>query len=356
MKRKVVLGLLVGCLLLTGCTGKETSKNAADKDNQQTQEGAKSEKAETTNEGNSDGLTVDESMVMDMENETMNIEIMNFDIADTDLKVGNSSANLSSGGYVCETSKGVYFVDENRNLVLSKGGSESVVQKDVKGGINFYNNDLYFINAQNDNLMVMKGGTKKPEVVIKKSVHSAMVCKDGVYYNDSNHKIYFKDWNSEEGEQIISSLSDYFSYYKGNIFYSSQGNENAMSVMSYNTQTKKSEEAVNKGMNPVVYDNILHFQGDDLCTHKVNIDTIGGEMELEYYSACYTTVGKEKFFYEGGEVFKLDKYGQKESIYKGDTAEIKGISAGDGILYIKAFDCGKDVVKRYNVKSGKMVK
>ncbi|MCQ2519386.1 MAG: DUF5050 domain-containing protein [Lachnospiraceae bacterium] len=264
MKKRILCTVLVGVMLLSGCSQTVAPEVASETEAIETE--VTENIRETTEEFTEKSEETDELPLEESE-ETAEPEVIH---VDTD-KRGNSVGNLINSGFTCPSDNG--FVFYNRYM-MSVGEysrendfSEYIYPSNLFS-INVYDGFLYGISYVNgtDTVIIKQNLKNKECEILRENAYEISIVNDVLYFTDESWKLYSRPLDSSEETCIIPDKSYQPCVYKDKVYYinGADGNKIYECDLTGDYFKKLSEDNVS---NLIVYKDYIYF--------SVNTDGIG---------------------------------------------------------------------------------
>ena len=270
-----------------------------------------------------------------------------------DMVYGNDSAHYSHGGMVCEADGELFFVDVNKDLVRVHDKDESVIAQNVAGGLNIYQDRVYYISEEDQTAYsaTFSGEDKTP--VIEDSVYSLLVCDQGMVYTDYDNHLYLMDLDGNL-LQISDKTCLWGNYYGQWLLYAEIGEAKSCPVKAFGFKEHKDVTLLDYGLYPVVYDSKLLYQGQDGMVAEMNLKNGESKVVTNDWGQNIVLI-KDTLFYTNGDcIYKKSGDADSEIIYENKDAVIESMWECREWLIFTERD-SDTVWKGYDLESGEIV-
>lgn len=359
MKKKTLkyVLLIVVSVFLAGCKGDDTL-------NPEQKSGTETE-SEKTAVRDTEGKRETESST---ETETAETEPF-AGLAKEEMQLGTSPVNYSQGGYICTDGARTIRVDAAGQLVLEEGDSREIIGQNVYGGLNIYEDRIYYIDDESRYLYSMKMNGSDVVEEISDAVWSLLVCEKGMLYTDKQNKSHYR--NREKQDVLISDKQCiWWNIYGDWAIYAELGEESGCPVMAYHLDGDEKVQILEYGFFPVVYDEDIYYQDSTgevsrmkLTTGEIQkVASVWGQSMLLIDSVLYFT-DYDKIY--AAEIASLDEGVMPEVTvaYERSDVQVGGIQLekfwenNGAIVFSETMSEGgsrKTTLKQYDPKTGEV--
>lgn len=327
--KSIVYVALLG-LLLSGCQNSTAQQEANEKGAEYEQtEGEREEHAMSKEDTGSD-----ETEFHGMSKEDIGSDETEFHgMEKEEMTYGNESARYCQGGMVCITENGVLSVDADGKLVLSQNETKRELSQNVAGGLNFYDNKIFYISAENQNVYAVTLSGENKEEWICEQVLSLLVCDEGLIYTDQNNHLYMQYWEHET-YQISDKNCLWGNYYGKWIIYAELGGDKGCPVKAFHLETKEDVVLLQYGFFPTVYEDELFFQTSGGNVEKINLKTGECMSIAEEWGQKFVLIGEKLYFTDGEKLYEKAQEEEPEIVYETEDAVIEKMWEEEGHLVL----------------------
>ena len=276
--------LIVLAVFLAGCKGDDTLK-PEQKSGTET-ESEKMTETDTGGKGGSDSST---------ETEIAGTEQFE-GLEKEEMLLGTSPVNYSQGGYICTDGERTIRVDAAGQLVMEQGDSKEIIGQNIYGGLNIYEDRIYYIDNENRFIYSMKMDGSDVVEEISDAVWSLLVCEKGMLYTDKQNKPHYRNW--EKSDLIISDKKCiWWNIYGTWAIYAELGDTSGCPVIAYHLDGDEKIQILEYGFFPVVYGEDIYYQDSmgevsrmKLTTGEIQkVSSVWGQAMLLIDSVLYFT-------------------------------------------------------------------
>lgn len=224
-----------------------------------------------------------------------------------EMLLGTKPVNYSQGGHICTDEERTIRLDAGGQLILEQGDSKEIIGQNIYGGLNIYEDRIYYIDNETRFIYSMKMDGSDIKEEIQEEVWSLLVCDRGMLYTDIENKPHYRSW--EKPEVLISDQKCiWWNIYGTWAIYAELGDASGCPVIAYNLDRKEKIQILEYGFFPVVYEEHIYYQDDlgevsrmKLSTGEVQkISSVWGQGMLLIDSVLYFTDSKKLYAVEIG--------------------------------------------------------
>lgn len=326
--KSIVYVALLG-LLLSGCQNSTAQQEANEKGAEYEQtEGEREEHAMSEEDTGSEPVEQAKS-----EEDAGSDETVFQGMKKEEMTYGNESARYCQEGMVCVTEQGVLSVDADGKLLLSQDGTKRELSQNVAGGLNFYDNKIFYIGAGNQNVYAMTLSGEDKEEWISGQVLSLLVCDKGLIYTDQSNRLYMQNWEHET-YQISDKNCLWGNYYGKWIIYAELGRDKGCPVKAFHLETKEDVVLLQYGFFPTVYEDELFFQTSGGNVEKINLKTGECVLVSEEWGQKFVLIGEKLYFTDGEKLYEKAQGEAAEIVYETEAAIIERMWEEEGHLVL----------------------
>jgi len=220
-------------------------------------------------------------------------------------KMGNTNANIVTGGTSVKSDDWIYFVNYADSNFLYKiktdGTGETKISDDAAFCLNFYKDWLYYVNSS-DNNKIYKIKTDGSERTVVSDISSAnlLVYDDWIYFinntfeesSDDYNKVFRIKTDGTGKEKINNDKTSMFNIVGDNLYYVEQNEQKMYRIKTDGSDKTKIIDAKISFFN-VVGNNIFYLDAEDENNNimKMNIDGTGTVKLSEDKAAPFNVSG-----------------------------------------------------------------
>lgn len=272
-----------------------------------------------------------------------------------EIQYGNESAQYCHEGMVCQIGEENFFVNSEGNLIRIQEGNERLIVSNVAGGLNFYNNRLYYISSDDQQVYSVGVSGENQISEIDEPVYSLLICDKGLVYTDRYNHLYLLDFDKNK-MQISDKNCVWENYYGEWLIYTEINESKSCPVKAFHLDTKEEEILLDYGIYPTVYDSQLFYQNKDGKIEKLDLETGTNQIVTYEWGQKIVLIGDNLFFTNGDCIYekKLDE--ESKIIYESADVRIERMWEFQGWLIFvekgetdlwKGFDLKTEGVKDY---------
>lgn len=264
---------------------------------------------------------------------------------------GNTASVLNMEG-IMFSGEDMRLSGASGSLIMTRGGTETVLRECQASGINCLDGNVYFIDKSNGNKVcsVDLSGESFAEI-ISEPVSFLMVSDGAMIYTDMSNRLYIRENGSD---QLISDKNAaWINTYGDWLIFTEL--DNGCSVAGYNIRTRERVKILDYGFFPTVYENSLYFQSKEATVDRIDLTTGIQETVLDVWGQkfCFIDgilyfVGSKCVYKYNLETSELTEFYQHEN----EKAVFEMLFACDGELYCSIKSGDKTDLFRLDLSSG----
>ncbi len=265
---------------------------------------------------------------------------------------GNTASVLNMDG-IMFSGEDMRLSGASGSLILTRGGTETVLRECQASGINCLDGNVYFIDKSNGNKVcsVDLSGESCTEI-ISEPVSFLMVSDSAMIYTDMNNRLYIRENGSDE--LISDKNAAWVNPYGDWLIFTEL--DNGCSVAGYNIRTRERVKILDYGFFPAVYENSLYFQSKEATVDRIDLTTGIQETVLEVWGQKFCFIDGILYFVGSKCVYKFNlETSELTEFYQNENekAVFEMLFACGGELYCSITSGDNTDLYRLDLSSGR---
>ena len=290
MKKKTEYAIFCCCIVcMVGCLKNDTRKTSQ----------VQSEEVEKIEEDSNQQIAVFQGLKMEQ------------------MEFGNKSADLVHGGYYLESEQ-LYCDSQNK---VKNVLNDAVLIENVHGYLNEYDDRIYYIGENQKGFSINRNG-EGIRCEIEENVYQLVLCEKGIIYTDEKNQLWIKKWGKEKAECISDGKCLWLNHYGSYILYSDISDD--MALYGYDLITKDKLQIAEYGTYPVVYGDLVYFQGSDGTIQEINLHNGVQRQRINIWAQNVLFLEDNLYFTDGDSIQCWNEEKQEgEEIYSIEEGSIE---------------------------------